>query len=263
MKKIITGILAAVIVVLLILISSVSIVKTGQIGIVTRFGAVQEKVLSEGINFKLPFIERVHKLNCKIQKMEISNNSASKDLQDVGIDVAINYCISVEQAPNLYKTVGKNYEDTILTPSITDAIKSVTAQYTAEELITKRAEVADIMLDAFNKKLNSKGITIVSSNIIDLQFSEAFNTAIEEKQVAQQEALKAKEELEKTKIEAEKKIVEAEATAEANKIINESLTNNNLEKQRLENEANAISKWDGVLPSTITGDAVPFINIKE
>ena len=109
--------------------------------------------------------------------------------------------------------------------------------------------------------MNEQGITVVNVNIINLNFSETYNQAIEEKNVALQRTLKAQQELETTKIEAEKKKVDAQATADANRILNESLSQENLEKQALENQANAIAKWNGQLPTTMAGDSVPFLNI--
>lgn len=246
---------------IIIFLCSISIIKTGEIGIVSRFGAVQDRVLTAGVNFHIPFVESVKKINCKTQKLDNENESASKDLQTVNTKVSINYSVNSTKAPDLFRVVGTDYEAVIITPILTDTIKSVIAEYTAEELITKRNNVSTRIYEKLNTRLEEQGITVSNVNITDLQFSEAYNKAIEAKQVAQQEALKSKEELEKTKVEAEKKVVEAQATADANKIINESLTADNLEKQKLENQANAISKWNGVLPSTMASDTVPFLNV--
>lgn len=242
------------------LINSVVFIKTGEIGIVTKFGAVQDRVMTAGLNFKVPFIQGVKKINCKTQEITTDNESASKDLQDISMSVSINYAVNVEKAPDLYKSVGKDYKDIILVPILADTIKTSTAEYTAEETITKRAELSSKIYEKLNDRLNEQGITVINVNIINLNFSEAYNQAIEDKQVAQQRALTAQQELEITKAEAEKKIVEAQGTAEANRIINESLTQENLEKQKLENQAKAIEKWNGQLPNTIS-DMVPFLNI--
>ena len=127
-------------------------------------------------------------------------------------------------------------------------------EYTAEETVTKRAELSNKIYEKLNARLNEQGISIVNVNIVNLTFSEAYNQAIEEKQIATQRTLTAQQELETTKVEAEKKKVEAEGQAEANRIINESLNSDNLQKQ-------FIDKWNGQLPSTITGDTIPFLNI--
>ena len=236
-------------------------IKTGEIGIVTQFGAVQDRVMQAGINFKAPFIQGVKKINCKTQELTTENNSASKDLQDISMTISINYCVNVEKAPELYKNVGLDYKEIILSPILADTVKSASADYTAEETITKRTELSNKIYESLNKRLNEQGITVVNVNIINLNFSDTYNQAIEEKNVALQRTLKAQQELETTKIEAEKKKVDAQATADANRILNESLSQENLEKQALENQANAIAKWNGQLPTTMAGDSVPFLNI--
>lgn len=247
---------------IIILCNTVVLVKTGEIGVVTQFGAVQDKVMQAGINFKIPFIQGVKKINCKTQELTTENNSASKDLQDISMSISINYCVNVEKAPELYKNVGQDYKDIILTPILADTVKSASAEYTAEETITKRTELSNKIYEVLNNRLNEQGITVVNVNIINLNFSETYNQAIEEKNVALQRTLKAQQELETTKIEAEKKVAEAQGTADANRILNESLSAENLEKQKLENEAKAIEKWNGQLPTTMS-DVIPFLNINQ
>ena len=246
---------------IIVFFNTVVFVKTGEIGVVTQFGAVQDRVMTSGINFKVPFIQGVKKMNCKTQEMTTNNGGATKDLQDVTLDVSINYSVNVDYAADLYKTVGKGYKAIILTPTLADTIKSAVSEYTAEETVTKRAELSSKIYEKLNQRLNEQGINVTNVNIINLNFSEAYNQAIEDKQVATQKTLTAQQELETTKIEAEKKIAEAEGQAEANRILNESLTEENLEKQRLENQSKAIDKWNGQLPATMTGDTVPFLNI--
>ncbi len=210
--------------------------------------------MQAGINFKIPFVQGVKKMNCKTQEMSTKNESSTKDLQDIAIEVSVNYCVNVGQAHQLYKNVGTKYQDIILTPILADTIKTASAEYTAEETVTKRAELSNKIYEKLNARLNEQGISIVNVNIVNLTFSEAYNQAIEEKQIATQRTLTAQQELETTKVEAEKKKVEAEGQAEANRIINESLNSDNLQKQ-------FIDKWNGQLPSTITGDTIPFLNI--
>ena len=261
MKKSITTV-ALIVLVIIVILNSIVFIETGEIGIVTQFGAVQDKVLQAGINFKVPFIQGVRKINCKTQELTTENNSASKDLQDIAMSISINYSVNIDKAPELYKRVGQNYKEVILTPTLADTVKSATAEYTAEETITKRAELSSKIYEKLNERLEDQGISITNVNIINLDFSEAYNQAIEDKNIATQNTLKAQQELETTKVEAEKKVTEATATAEANRILNESLSQENLEKQRLENELKAIEKWNGQLPSTMTGDTVPFLNLK-
>ena len=145
--------------------------------------------------------------------------------------------------------------------AIQEAMKSTLAQYTAEELITMRAEVAQGLEKTLQAKLQEKGIIIESVSIVNLDFSQSYNDAIEAKQVAEQEAKKAEQELQKAKIEAEKKVVEAQAEAEALKVQKQEITADLLELRKIENEAKWIEKWNGQLPTTTLGESIPMVDI--
>lgn len=243
--------------------NSFTTIKSGEIGLKSRFGQIVSQTTQEGIQFKIPYIEKVTKVNMKVQKADITSSSATKDLQDVSISFAINYQLQADKVMDLYKTVGASYVETILQPATQEALKNVTSKYTAEELITKRSEVSQQIIQDLSAKVNKYGIIINELNIIDLNFSEAYNKAIEDKQVAEQEVKKAQQELEKTKIEAEKKVAEAKAEADALKLQKEEITPELLELRRIEAQLKAIEKWSGNLPTTITGsDGIPFIDLK-
>ena len=195
----------------------------------------------------------------KVQKAEIDSTAATKDLQDVSMRFAINYRLNPENVVELYKKVGANYAEIILNPAVQEALKNA---YTAEELVTRRSEVSKQIIEDLNAKVEKYGIVISELNIINLNFSEAYNNAIEAKQIAEQEVKKAQQELEKTKVEAEKKITEAKAEAESLKLQKQEITDQLLELRRIEAQLKAIEKWDGKTPSTVIGDSIPFINIK-
>ena len=261
-KIVVSFIIFIVLVGLLIFFNSFTSVPTGFVGIRTRFGKASENVVQEGLNLQIPMIERIVLMDCRTQKAEIDCSTASRDLQEVTLKVAVNYNVSLENAYNIYKSIGVNYESIMISPSILESVKAVTAQYTAEELITKRSEVSDKMQDTLKDKIESRGFTVIDFNVTDLDFSLAYNQAIEKKQVAEQEAKQAQYELEKAKIENEKKIAEAEANAKVMQVQDSSTTENALKLKELEIKKNFIEKWNGVLPSTVTGDSViPFLDI--
>lgn len=239
------ALLALVVLVLVALIQSITIVDTGEAGVRVRLGQVVGESLPAGLYLNIPFIDSIKIFNVKVQKEEVTTNSASKDLQDVNMAVAVNYSINAGLVKELYTNVGMNYRVTILQPSINEALKAVTSQYTAEELILKRPEVSVKMREAVASKLENYGIIVDDINILNLNFSAAFNAAIEAKQVAQQNALKAQQDLERVKVEAEQQIAKAKAEAESYKLKNQELTDKTLQMTFLE-------KWDGKLP-TITG----------
>ena len=260
MKKIV---LVIIIIFLLVTVkNSFQSVPTGYVGIKTRFGKVSEDVIQEGLNLKVPYIEKIVLMDCRTQKAEIATSTASKDLQEVSLKIAVNYNVNRDTAYELYRQVGINYESIIISPAILESVKSVTAQYTAEELITKRAEVSNGMEETLKEKIVSRGFNVVDFNITDLDFSAAYNQAIEKKQVAEQEAKQAEYELQKAKINNEKKIAEAEANAKVMQIQDATTTENALKLKEIEIQRAAIEKWNGVLPSTMSGDtAIPFLNI--
>lgn len=260
-KIIIGSIIGVVVIGMIILIESITTVPTGYVGVKTRFGQVQDDVIQEGFNLKAPFIESIVKIDCRTQKYEIATEASSKDLQKISnLKVVVNYNVDKNNANNLYKEVGKDYQTVLIEPAILESIKQGISQYTAEETITKRSEVADIILNLLKNKLENKGVTVTALNITDLNFSEEFDRAVEQKQIVEQETQKAQYELEKAKVENEKKIENAKADAEAMKQQNEQITDNYLRLKEIENKQKAIDKWNGQLPTT-TSDAIPFINV--
>ena len=243
------AIIGAVTLAVIILISSCTvIVPAGHRGVLMTLGAVSETSFSEGLHFKLPFVQTIEMVDVRVLKFETSgNNASSKDLQTIQSNIAVNYRVDGTKAAELYQNLGMNYESTIINPAVCEVVKSVTAMYTAEELITLRSEVSVQMKEQLQQKLADKYILVDSFNIVNFEFSEAFNKAIEEKQIAEQEALKAKYELEKAEIEKQQTIVKAQAEAEALR----------LRKLELNDEIimlEFINKWDGKMPTYYGGD---------
>ena len=238
----------------IVLLFSVSIVPAGSVGVKLRFGAVQDDVISEGINFIVPFIEDVVSVDCKTKIIETSSESSTKDMQTVNASIAVNYNVLIDSAKNLYQTVGKEYEEILIQPAMLESIKSAMAQYTAEELITKRSEASEKILEALNLKLDGKGFKITGFNLTNITFSDVYNDAIEAKAVAQQATERAKAELEKAQIDNQKKIENAKADAEVMKYQNKEITDKTLALKELEIKEQLIQKWNGQYPTTMLGD---------
>ena len=230
-------------------------IPTGFVGVKTRFGQVQNTMLNEGLNMKAPFIEKIVLMDCRTQKAEYTMEASSKDLQKVSnFTIAVNYNLSKETANTLYREVGTDYKSVIIEPAIQEAIKSTTANYTAEELITRRSEVSAFATEAIFNKLSDRGINVTSVNILDLSFSAEFDAAIEKKQIVEQQTQQAKYELEKAKVENEKKIENAKAEAEVMKQQNAQITEQTLKLKELEVQEKLLEKWNGQLPSTMLSD---------
>ena len=260
--KIVKYVLLAIIVIFLIItfFNSFKTIPTGFVGVKTRFGQVQDTMLNEGLNLKVPFIEKIVLMDYRTQKTEYTMEASSKDLQKISnFKIAINYNITSDTANKLYRSVGVDYKTIIVEPAIQEAMKATVANYTAEELITKRNEVSEFALDKLSPKLQENGITLTSLNILDLSFSKEFDTAVEQKQIVEQETQKAQYELEKAKVENQKKIENAQADAEVMAAQNAQITDNYLRLKEIENQKAMIEKWNGQLPTTMTGSDVSSI----
>lgn len=244
-----------IIIVLAIFLGSTTFVGAGERGVVKQFGAVTGRVMGEGLNFKIPIVNGVDKMNVKTLKVETQSSAASKDLQIVTSSIALNYRIRPDNLVWIRQNIGRqqDLQVNIIDPAIQESIKAATAEFTAEELITKRPAVRDQMkLNLQNKLdvLTNSGIVVEEFNIIDFQFSEEFDSAIEAKVTAEQNALKAQRDLERVKFEAQQKIEQAKAEAESIRIQAEALSRSNdvLNLRWIE-------KWNGVMPIYYSGDS--------
>ena len=247
--------IVAVFLALSLLSQSFGTVPAGHRGVVLRLGRVTGVVKGEGFYAVLPFIDAVKKMDCRIQKEQVTTECSSKDLQTIQSTIALNFSLVPDQCDKVYQQIGVAYLEKIVAPSMQEGVKAAIAQYTAEELVTKREEVRKRMTDLLYQRLAPLGIKTETLNIINLQFGIAFNQAIEAKVTAEQNALAAKNVLEQRKYEAQQLVATAEGKAEAMQIEARALEAN---PQIL--QLRALEKWDGHLPR-VTGGAIPFLNL--
>jgi prohibitin 2 len=233
----------------------------GQRGIVLNFGAVQDKVLDEGLHFRVPVMQKVAIMDVKVQKAETDAAAASADLQDVSSRVALNYHVLPDKANIVYQTLGIHFKERIIDPAILEVVKAVTAKYSAEELITKRPAVSEAMRATLAERLLAHNIAVDAFSIVIFSFSKIFTEAIESKQTAEQLALKAKRDLDRIRIEAEQKITAARAEAESLRLQRANISLDLIELRKVEANIKAIEKWNGILPQVTGAGAVPFIGI--
>jgi len=272
------GVVAIILAIVLFVISCIGIVPTGYTGILTTFGAVEERTLSPGINFMSPW-QNVVTMDNRTQKVQIEASAFSSDIQQVDILLSVNYCIDQTTARELYRTVGRNYYDNIMYPRIQENLKAVFSQYTAENLVAQREFLSDSVKELTVKDMESYGITIVSVAIEDIDFTDAFTNAVEAKQVAAQNKLTAEtEQAQKTmeanaaaeraiiaaNAQAEQDIIAAQADLEVVKIQADAALYAG-EKESTMNERLAraltadlikyywIKQWNGKLPTTVLG----------
>ena len=250
-----TVIMAIVIIfALIILLNCFETVPTGFVGIKTRFGKAQDGTIQEGLHFVLPFIEKIERIDCRTQKVETYSEASTRDMQTVSASIAVNYNVNKDSANKLYREVGIDYENIVIAPAILESIKSSMAGYTAEELITKRAEVSNQIQTTLTDKIAGRGFTITEFNITNIDFSEQYDQAIEAKAVKQQEVVTAQAELEKQQIQNEKEISIAEKDAKVMELRNSQITENTLRLKELEVQEEMVQKWNGVLPNTVVGE---------
>ncbi len=238
-------------------------VGAGERGVVLNFGAVQENVLGEGLHFRIPVMQQVVLMDVKVQKAVTDAASASSDLQDVTSSVALNYHLVPDKANVVYQTLGVDFKNRIIDPAIQEVMKAVSARYTAEELITKRAAVSEAMRENLSERLRAFNIAVDAFSIVSFSFSKVFTEAIESKQTAEQLALKSKRDLERIKIEAEQKVTAATAEAESLRLQRANISLDLIELRKVEATIRAIEKWNGILPQVTGGGAVPFIGVGE
>lgn len=251
-------IIACAILVVALGLSCISTVPTGHTGVVTTFGQVEDYTYDAGVHMKLPW-QKVVMMDNRIQKQTVNLSGFSSDIQEVSMVYTVNYQINKNNAQDIYRNIGIHYYDTVITPCITESTKVVIAKYSAEALVGERTDLASAIEESLSKKLKAYNIELVSTSIEDMDFTDAFTNAVEQKQVAQQNKLRAETEAEQARIVAEAeaavKRIQAEGEAEANRTIAESLSEEILMNKYLET-------WNGELPMVTGGDgnliSIPF-----
>lgn len=223
------------------LLTSMRTIGTGRVGVVTQYGRVTGRELTEGLSFVLPWgLNNVTVYDIKVQKESVASTAASKDLQDVTSEIVLNYNIERGSVSRIHQTIGATYVDKIVTPAINEVFKAASAEYTASELITERSRLKTVAQKTLAERLQPYGIKVSELSIVDFKFSDNFTKAIEEKQVAQQNAERAKFNLDA-----------ARTDAEAQRAQSETITQLYLQKQ-------AIEKWDGKMPTYMGGNGAVF-----
>jgi regulator of protease activity HflC (stomatin/prohibitin superfamily) len=274
LAKVTTMIIFAAILVVVVFEAQVS-VDAGHVGVVTQYGRVTGTTFAPGLHFKTPFTQQVVDMNVQVQKDQTASTAASEDLQTVDTTVAVNYHLNPKDAGTVYQNIGIGYQDTVIAPSIQEVIKAVTAQYTAGQLITRRAIVQSAMQDALTTRLAQDYIVVDNLSIINFAFSDAYNQAIERKQVASQNVLTAQQTLDQARVDAQQQVVTAQAQAQAAI----AKANGAATAQIITAKANAASqalqlktlnatylekifldKWNGTLPQYLSG-SLPFLTI--
>ena len=221
----------------------------GERGVVMSWGKVQPQIMGEGLHFRTPIMQSVQIVSVRVQKSDVKTTGASKDLQDVGLELVVNWKINAGKVNQVYQTIGdeKTVLDNIIVPAVSEMAKAATAKKTAEEIITRRQELKSDIDKLLVNRLGQYGIILSDVSIISINFSAEFNRAIEAKQVAEQDAKKAVFQAQQATNDATARVNKAEGEAKAQALQTQSLTPELLQKMWIE-------KWRGEVPSTFSSN---------
>lgn len=247
-----------VIAIIAILLNPFVIVHAGERGILMKFGKVENTILEEGLHPIIPIVNTVKTLSVRIQKEEISAEASSKDLQEIFADVALNWHIIPEEVNEIFKILGDETDviEKIISPAVEEVLKAVIAEYTAEEIITKRDEVKNEVDDFLKARLENYYLKVDEISLVHVHFSDRFSDAVEAKQIAEQEAKKAGFAALRAIQEAEAMVNLAKGEAEAQRLLQNSLTPEIIEKE-------TIKKWNGQLPLITGSDDMKILDLKQ
>src|SRR5690242_10145673 len=267
--KIIAGIVTFI-VIILFMSESVVIVQAGHRGVVLYVGAVENRVLGEGVHFIIPFAEQVLQLEVRTLKYEANASAASNDLQEVATVIALNYHIDPSKANLIYQQLGSDYESRIIAPTIQESVKASVAKFNAEELITKRETAKAVISQTISNTLSARGITVENVFITDFKFSQAFANQVESKVVAFQQYLTEQNNLKAVQVIANQTVVKAQAQARA-RVANATgesqaikLITDQLRQSPEYLQWKAINTWNGQMPYSLGGGgtgAFPFFQL--
>lgn len=279
-KLVIVGV---VILVALLLLNPIISVPSGTRGVLLEWNYPTGATLDGGVHLITPIIQGVVLMDTKVQAYTVDAQSASRDLQDVGTRITLNYRIDPNKASEIYNNYGIDYQNTIIAPAVQEAVKASTANYTAEELITKRALVKQNIENKLQLRLAPYSLLIEPSgvSITDFQFSPQFSQAIEEKVTANQSLQTQKNRLEITKVQANQTIAIARGDANARIVLAEANASVTLIKanataraiQLVQGQLSsspsylkylAITEWNGKMPTVLSAGGqggVPLFNI--
>ncbi len=218
------GLIVAGIVLLLVLSKSIVVVPAGHVGVKVLFGNVQKDALPAGIHVVNPLL-KIHEMSVRTQQISEDANVPSQEGLIVNLDVTILYALNPSEASQVYKTIGLDYEDVIIVPSLRSVVRGVTAGYEAKALYTaEREALANQMMEQLKPMVEERGVTLERVMLRSVKLPDILATAIEKKLEAEQQAEQMKFVLQREKQEAERKRIEAKGISDYNKEVAQSLT---------------------------------------
>lgn len=260
MKKVITVLAASLLVIIaLVIFSGIYVVETGSVAVVSTFGKISS-IENEGLHFKIPFVQSKYEMETrekayifsKTAEMDTTMEVSTKDMQTILVEFIVQAQIIEPEV--LYRAFNRKYEERFIRPRVKEIVQATIAKYTIEEFISKRATISSEIFEDLTDDFVKYGLSVSNVSIINHDFSDEYEAAVESKKIAEQAVERAKAEQTKLLVEQENKVKVAEFTlkekelqAKANEVESNSLSPALLQKL-------AIEKWDGKLPM-VQGEA--------
>ena len=242
---------------ILVFFSSFYTIRSSERGVLSTFGKMSDEVIEDGLHMKIPFIQTIKRVNVQQKKFDGKEDSYTRDVQTSEVEYTINYDLVRENVSKLMKNVGDDYHNRIVVPFIRSAMKESFGNFAATEIVENRDAVRRQIEQQLRQVLDSNYFMNVQFQLVNIDFDDDFETAIKEKQVAEQNALKAKNVTIQVEEQAKQTKIKAQAEAEAMSIKAAALESN----PKLVNYE-AVQKWDGKMPQYMLGNSVPFIDLK-
>jgi len=259
------GFFILLLIILIILWGTFVIVPAGQRGVVLWWGKVEERIMPEGLNFKVPIAERVIKVDVRVQPHPFKEiDAASKEYQMVKLTGMMNFHIDPSFVNDLYQKVGLDFANKVIDPAFNDFVKEVVPIYQITEILPKREEIRKRAMTKLGDNLARYHIIVDDIYFSNIRFTPEYERAIEAKQVAQQQVETQRQVLAQREIEAQQKVATAKGEAESILVVAQGQARANDALARSISpilvQYKSVEKWNGILPQ-VSGSAVPFIDL--
>lgn len=252
------GAVLGAIILLVLIFSGIYSISPGYRGVLVTLGKVDQKSYVNGVGFKWPFISSMIEMDVRTRKMTEKTATYTSDVQTAELEYTFTYDLNPESVHILYETVGQDYEGKKLIPVLNDVLKDVIGRWQAQDLVANRDKARVDVVAGLQNRLDKRFFQNITFQFINIDYSDKFEGAIEDKVIAEQKAQEAVNNTKRIKEEAEQKVISAKAEAEAMEIKSEALS-----KNKGLTEYEAVQKWDGKLPQYMLGGATPFINLNK
>lgn len=263
------GIGVVVVLVLIVLFNCFTIVNEGFIGVKYRFGQIVNDGLTAGLNFRIPFVEEIEQVDIRQQVYATTTDAYTSDTQTVQeLSLKLNYSYDKSKLSSLIREVGiSNVETKLLVQNVAKITKNEIGKVKAEELVQSRGDVQQTIENCLRPILAQNGIVVEAFAIENLSFDDAFESSIQAKVIAAQDALKMENKTKEKEEEAKQIVIQAQAEADSKKLAAEAQAYAiEVVQEKLENSPNyieylKINNWNGVLPQVIGDGVNPFVSL--